>query len=119
MTLPGDVLRAVLEERIAFGPETRRPLTERVRGRVPALDAEMVALALREAQRAVTDAEALARESVEGVRTPAEVVAELRQRFPWLAGDVAPGSGRRTARRDGAPDLADRLGSFGYFLAIM
>jgi hypothetical protein len=116
--LPGEVLRVALEERIAFGPDTRRPVAERIRGRLPALDPEMLALALGETQHALTDAQALAQEFVAGVRTQAEVVAELRSRFPWLAGDVAPGSGRRVARRDGAPDLADRLGSYGHFLAI-
>jgi hypothetical protein len=116
--LPGEVLRVVLEERIAFGPDTRRPVTERIRGRLPELDAEMLALALGEAQHAITDAEALAQEFVAGVRTQGEVVAELRSRFPWLVGDVAPGSGRRAARRDGAPDLVDRLGNYGHFLAL-
>jgi hypothetical protein len=121
MTLTDAVLRAALEERIAFGPETRRPLAERLRARLPGEDSETLALALGEAQRAVTGAEALARECVAGYRTQAEVVAELCHQFPWLTSNAATTGPRRApaARRDGTPDLADRLGHFGYYLAIM
>jgi hypothetical protein len=101
------LVRAALEECIHMGPETARPAETRLAARVPEQSVEARRAALAEAKRAVAAAEALAGEYVAGTRTQAEAMAELRRRFSWLD-DTA-----------GEDDLAERLGSYGYYLAIM
>lgn len=77
-------------------------MADRARG----ADAGAQAAALAEAERAVGAAAALAQEYQDGRRTQAEVIVELRRRFPWLDGDVGG-------------NLAARLGHFGYYVVIM
>jgi len=91
-----------------MGPETRRPVNERLQERAPgATDGDRMA-ALVEAKRAVAAAEALAREYQAGRRSQKATVAELRRQFAWLdVSDAADG------------DLAQQLGAFGYYLVIM
>jgi len=97
------LLRVALEENIRMGPETRRSASERLARRARRASERERATAIRQATRAVAAAEAYAREYQDGKRTQVEVVAELRRKFPWLGDD----------------DLAERLGSYGYYLVIM
>jgi len=86
-----------------MGPEARRSVEKRISRRARGASEAERAAALAQAGRAVAAAEALAREYQDGKRAQADVYAELRSKFPWLAND----------------DLAVRLRDFGYFLAIM
>lgn len=90
-----------------MGPESRRPVGERLAERAGTSTADERASALEEANRAVAAAEKLAREYQAGSRGQRAAVAELRRLFPWLDEDDAPS------------DLAARLGHFGYYLVIM
>jgi hypothetical protein len=103
------LLRTAVEEHIRMGPQSCRPVAQRLARRARGASAAELASALRRAGRAVAAAEALAREYQDGKRAQADCVAELRRRFPWL--DDA-GAGK-------AGDLAVRLADFGYFLVIM
>jgi hypothetical protein len=107
-TIPtAELLRAALEERIRMGPETRRPVEERLAARAAgSTDLDRTA-ALAEAKRAVAAAESLAREYQANRRSQKAAVAELRRLFPWL--DTG----------DSGADLAAKLGHFGYYLVIM
>jgi hypothetical protein len=90
-----------------MGPESRRPIEERLQVRAPgSTNLDRVA-ALAEAKRAVAAAESLAREYQADRRSQKAAVAELRRLFPWL--DTG----------DGGADLAAKLGHFGYYLVIM
>jgi hypothetical protein len=103
-----ELLRAALEESIRMGPETRRPVEERLQARAPGATDSDRAAALVEAKRAVAAAETLAREYQAGRQSQKAAVAELRRQFPWLnVSEAARG------------DLAEQLGAFGYYLVIM
>ena len=102
MTVPPQVLRVVLEEQIRFGEATRRPAATRACERLPGVSEEIVDAALAETGRAIRAAESLAREYVAGTRKQSEAVDELRRQFPWLE----------------KAGLAERLGQFGFYLAI-
>jgi hypothetical protein len=109
MAIPDDVLRAALEEYIAFGPRTRRPARERLRERLPAEPDAVLDEALATAREAVDVAYQLARECSERRRSQASIVKELARRIPW----VAAGS------KGTSDDLVHHLAHFGYFLVIM
>ena len=124
MPVPDEVLRAALEEYIAFGPQRVQPVEERLARRLPLTAPEERSAAIAVAREAVGVAEALAREYVSGSRTQDAVVAELARRYPWL--HVASASTPRSwwcrlAFWTRAPeaDLAAQLGHFGYYLVIM
>jgi hypothetical protein len=97
------LLRLALEEDIRMGPETRRSVEERVARRARGAGGAERAAALEQAGMAVAAAEAMASQYQKGERTQADVYAELRCKFPWLAKN----------------DLAVRLGDYGFHLVIM
>jgi hypothetical protein len=101
--LSPSLLRAALAESIRMGPGALRSESVRLAKRARGATGRERAAALGQATRAIAAAEALAREYEAGRRTQTEVVTELRRKFPWL----------------GKGDLAERLGSFGYYLVIM
>ena len=104
MDLPPRVLRAALEEYIRLGPETRRPVEERLRARVPELSESASADALAAVRAAVKASEDLAKECLDGRRKEASVAALLRERFAWLGEPPADA------------ELTQRLAKFGFYL---
>lgn len=121
--IPDEVLRAALEEHIAFGPDRKRPAEERLARRLPLVPPATRRAALEAAGEAVEVAYELAREYTAGGRTQASVEAELARRFPWLR--AGPPAARRPWwrrlpfwSRAREADLVVRLGHYGYYLAI-
>ena len=103
--LPPHVLRAALEEYIRLGPESRRPVEERLAARLPELSAPAVAAAITVAREAVGASEQLAKECMDRRRTEKSVAVALRERFAWLGGSRGPDV-----------DLSRRLANFGFYL---
>jgi hypothetical protein len=104
--LPPSLLAIAVEEYIRMGPERARSDEDRIADRAPEYDAATRQAALVEAQRVVRSAEALAADYVAGTRSQADAEAALRRLHPWF-----------DALRDRG-DLAKRVGSYGYYLAI-
>jgi len=122
MEIPPEVLRAALEEYIAFGPATRRPAGERLAARLPPEQRAAGAAALAVAGQAVAAAESLAKEYLDGRRSQASITRELEVRYPWLYDD-SPAEARPWWRLWPPPpdrhDLARRLAHFGWWVSIM
>src|SRR5512132_226003 len=105
MTVSADALRAALDEYMRVGPESRRPLEERLGARLPELSPADLAAAIAGARTAVSASERLAKECMDGYRSERSVAAALREQFPWLG-----------ERRLFDAGLAGRLAHFGFYL---
>jgi len=110
-----DEFRIALLTRIEFGPESRRPIGERLAERLPALTPADRAAALDTANQVISAAERLVREFRAGARTEDTITPALLEWFPWLGADAA------AVQSPGAlpaKDLSSQVRSFAYYLVM-
>jgi hypothetical protein len=115
VALTPDEFRIALLTRIEFGPETRRPIPERLAERLPALKQSDRVIALGTAHQVVSVAERLVREFRAGKRTEDTVTTALLESVPWLGADAAP---VRSQAALPAKDLSSHVRSFAYYLVV-
>ncbi len=114
MALTSDQLRIALLTRIEFGPETRRPISERLASRLPGVKPSQRAAALQAADQVVAAAERLVREFRAGTRAEDTITAALLQLFPWLGADAASSQSLDAV----GEDLSARVRAFAYYLVM-
>ncbi len=115
MALTPNELRIAVLARIEFGPETRRPIGERLAERLPALTPSERVAALDTAHQVVRVAERLVREFRAGQRAEETITPALLKSFPWLGAAAAPV--HAPAARP-AEDLSLRVRTFAYYVVM-
>lgn len=116
MAITTNELRVALVARIEFGPQTRRPIDERLRERLPESEQSDRSAALEAAREVVRIAERLVREFRAGERTEETIQPALLKLFPWLDADAAP---VQSSFALPGQDLSLKVRSFAYHLVMM